>query len=146
MVRLHIIVPGLLFEQRIGDNKSIVFDIASGFYYHQTSYSNGTKESDLTLTPHLRIEPRSYFNMENRSFKGKRTDYYSGQYLGLQLLYGIATEKTYQHLSVGGIWGFQCAIGKRGYLDIGIGAGLDVGDNAVALVPVGNLGIGFILN
>ena len=146
VVRLHIVVPGLLLEQRIGDNKSIVFDIASGFYYYQTSFADGTKESDLILTPHFRIEPRSYFNLENRAFRGKRTDYYSGQYLGLQLLYGIPTEKVYQQVSVGGLWGFQCTLGKRGYLDLGIGAGLTIYDNTAAFVPLGNLGIGFILN
>jgi hypothetical protein len=143
--RLHLIVPGILVEQQLKSNSTLIFDFGSGFTYYRSEV-NGVSESELYFNPYIRIETRKYFNLDQRNFFGKRIDYYSGQYFGFQVKIGIPTVELDAWQSFGPIWGFQRTLGKKGYWNIGLGLGaLNYGGD-LSIRPIGDFGIGFILN
>src|SRR5512133_2724947 len=105
VMRLHVITPGLLLEAKAGENASCVLDLGTGVSFYYTE-QNGEPQSGMYLNPFFRIEPRLYFNQEKRRSMGKRTDYFSGQYLCLQLKLGFPTSNTAAWKSIGPLWGF----------------------------------------
>ena len=145
LVRLHLIVPGILIEQNLRNNSTIIFDFASGFQYEYFNI-NGTSTSEWHFIPYFRIEPRIYTNYNKRTILNRRTDYYSGQYFGFQVRIGIPTNEYDAWQSFGPLWGFQRTLGNKGYWDISFGLGVTIDNNQTYFGGIGNFGIGFILN
>lgn len=145
LVRLHLFVPGILLEQNIKDNSTIIFDLGTGVLYQYTKI-NGVSESNLYFNPYLRIEPRIYTSYNKRKLLGKRTDNYSSQFFGFQVKIGFPTSQLEAWQSFGPLWGFQRTLGKKGYWNIGLGLGVTIYNGETVFGEIGDFGIGFILN
>ena len=145
LVRLHFPAPGILIEQNIKNNFNIIADLATGLGY-QIKIGNGASESNMFLFPYVKIEPRIYTSLEKRKSLGRRTDYYSSQYVALQAKFGFATNQLSAWNSFGALWGFQRTLGKKGYWNIGLGLGVTTYNGIGTFGPIGDFGIGFILN
>ena len=80
--RLSLVSPKLIAEFAPSDN----FTVITGFWI-RTSFWHANSSGEVAYAPHFSpsftIEPRYYFNLEDRQEKGKRTDYYSGWFIGI---------------------------------------------------------------
>jgi hypothetical protein len=145
IVRLHILTPGLLLEQKVGNIATLIFDLGTGLRYNYNEI-NEEQFSTFSASPYFRIEARGYFSRANRESSGKRTDYNSGSYMGFQGKFGFPTKQFVGWTTMGPIIGFQSTIGKRGYWNIGAGLGLVFYEGYSQTCLIGDLGLGFILN
>lgn len=88
-------------------------------------------EVGLVMTPVLTIEPRIYYNLEQRSAKGKNISNNSGNFIALNVSYRpdwvyISTyedDPTVSSLSFIPTWGLRRSVGKKGSFEAGIGMG-----------------------
>jgi hypothetical protein len=139
--RLSLISPKLIAEIAPSDQ----FTLTTGFWMRAsfwTTNSAGNPVYRPLVSPSFTVEPRYYFNLEDRRAKGKRTDYFSGWYLGVP----FNIEFPDLRYSIGGTIGFQCTMGKRWYWNISTGPGLTFADSRFHLDGVGDFGLGLILN
>lgn len=141
VVRLHVLPPGILVEQSIGQNATIVFDFKLGLLY-QYQEINGVSQSYFYTLPALMVQPRFYTTQAKRERLGRRTDYFSGGYVGIPITYAFETKYTYSAFTLGGVYGFQRTLGRKAYWNIAGGLGVT---NGVPTI-IGDFGIGFILN
>ena len=139
--RLSIISPKLIAEIAPTDH----FTLSTGFWMRAsfwTTNSAGQLVYHPIVAPSFTVEPRYYFNLEDRQAKGKRTDYFSGWYLGVP----FNIEFPDLRYSVGGTIGFQCTMGKRWFWNISIGPGFTYADSRFHADGAGDFGLGIILN
>ena len=141
VVRVHLLPPGALVEQAIGQNATIVLDFQLGLAYTYQEV-NGVAESAFYTFPTLMAQPRFYTTQEKRKRLGRRTDYFSGGYVGIPLVYTFETKSFGSTFTLGGMYGFQRTLGQKGYWNIAGGLGFTNG------IPrlLSDFGIGFILN
>ena len=136
VIRLKVLSPGFVFERRLKNNSTIVFDLGTIFSPTKSIYF---------LNPFIKIESRKYINSNKRRISGKRTDYYSGQYVGLQVGTGKYLNNDEKWWSIGPIWGFQRTLYNKWYWNIGLGPGLGSDNTEPSFYIVGGVGIGFII-
>jgi len=139
--RLSFISPKLAIEFAPVD----FFTFTAGFWLYPsfwTENENNERIYDPKISPSFTLEPRYYFNLADRQKKGKRSDYYSGWYIGMPF---VITFPDISY-SLGGNIGFQCTMGKRWYWNISIGPGFSYYDARFHFDGAGNVGLGIILN
>ena len=145
IARLHLLIPGFAAEFVTSRNTSVTTDFNLGFLYryHNDGYN---ESSNLYFIPSIRLEPRLYYNQRMREHMGRRTDYFSGQFVALSLVLQPETEAVRSAVAFGPMWGFQRTLGKHGYWNIGFGLGLGSSDGLSYVTTLGEFAIGFILN
>jgi hypothetical protein len=139
--RISLVSPKIVMEVAPNDK----FTLTTGFWIRPSLYhkdSQGNDVYDPTISPSFTIEPRYYFNLEDRKQKGKRTEYYSGWYVGMPFNIEFPDFK----FIWGGNIGFQCIMGKRWYWNISTGPGFSFSDSRIQFTGIGDLGLGIILN
>jgi hypothetical protein len=138
--RISFISPKLIAEIA----PSEYFTFTTGFWLKTSfwNFDSGESLSQPVVSPSFTLEPRFYFNLEDRQEKGKQTRYYSGWYIGLP----FNIEFPNFRYSMGGTIGFQCVMGKRWYWNIGMGPGFTFSDSQIHWSGAGDLGLGIILN
>ncbi len=140
IVRLGLIWPSFQVEQTIARNKTLVFDLWTGFsYLHQSI--NGQSSSSFEMDPGFTIQARFYTNLEYRRDIHKTTDYYSGTYIG------IPVSVFFKNAGMAGgiVGGFQKKLGESGFWNISGGVGIREYSGLTDFSPLGNLSLGFIL-
>ena len=140
IARISLISPKLIAEIAPSD----YFTLTTGFWLqtHFWDYEEGNAASQPFVSPSFTLEPRYYFNLEDRQEKGKRTRYYSGWYISLPF---NITFPDFSY-SMGGTIGFQCTMGKRWYWNISAGPGFTYANSRFYMSGAGDLGLGIILN
>lgn len=141
LVRLHFFSLGLSVEHKIGEQATILGDVS---YNWENTSENST--SDFIFVPYFKVEPRYYFNLPRRLEKGKRTDYFSGQFVTFQTKVGIPVAYTPNWYSFGPQWGFQRTLGRKGYWSFQIGPVIQGHGSDIRSNFAGDFAIGFILN
>ncbi|MBN1117163.1 MAG: hypothetical protein JXA77_08165 [Bacteroidales bacterium] len=140
LVKIHIIAFGIGVEQAVDPNVSVYFDVAFGNDYHRES-----EESELDYVPYFTVEPRYYFNLDDRLEKGKRIDNFSGQFVTFQTKVGFPTVNMTAWYSLSPMWGFQSMIGKRAYWSFQAGPGLQGSAGKIYSDFSGDITFGFVL-
>jgi hypothetical protein len=137
--RISLITPKIIVEFAPTEH----FTLTTGFWL-QANFWDLWEEgyADPTLVPSITLEPRYYFNLEDRKEKGKPTRYYSGWYISLP----FNIEFPDLRFNMGGTIGFQCIMGKRWYWNISFGPGFVYTDSRFHLDGAGDFGLGIILN
>jgi len=102
----------------------------------------GDRVFQPSLHPRLSLEPRYFFTQSYRKSNGRRSDYYSGWYLGIPFVL------TFPELdfSLGTVVGFQCTFGNRWYWNVGMGPGVSFQDTSFKMILSGTAAFGIILN
>ena len=98
----------------------------------------GTGNSTHTL-PSIR---EYFFGLEHRMERGKRTDYYSGWYVGIP----FAIEFPDLEYSMGTAMGFQCSFGRHWYWNVSTGPGISLKQSRFRMDWIVDVGFGIILN
>ena len=86
---------------------------------------------DLYLTPVVRLEPRLYYNLAKREYKGKRTANNSGNFFGLKTEYQLPyhlvrtdnRRKLRGHVKFIPRWGIRRNLGSNWDFELGLGLG-----------------------
>ena len=141
IVRISFIAPKLVVEFAPTD----FFTLTTGFWLYTsfwTTSENNQTIYDPTFSPSFTFQPKYYFNLEDRQSKGKRTDYYSGWFVGLP----FALQFSDLSYSLGATIGFQCTFGKRWFWNFDVGPGFSFYDSQFHFAGVGSVGFGVILN
>ncbi len=140
IAKISFIAPKLIAEIAPSQN----FTFVVGFWLKTSfwDYNEWAPSSQPYVSPSFTLEPRYYFNLEDRHHKGKTTRYYSGWYISLpfniefpDLLY-----------SIGGTIGFQYTMGRRWYWNLSMGPGFTFSDSRFHFSGAGDFGLGIILN
>ena len=141
IIRISLLAPGFQVEQTIARNKTVVFDLWSGFLY---SYSrvNGKGSSSFLFSPAFTVQPRFYSDLEYRRFIHKITDNYSGAYLGVPLSLSLRDLV----FSAGVVGGFQRKLGIAGFWSVDLGIGIRILNQKTGFTPMGSFSLGFKLN
>ena len=141
IARISLISPKIIAEFAPSD----VFTLTTGFWVRASFYSENP-QGDLVyqprFSPSITLEPKYYFNLEQRAARGKRTDYYSGWYLGAPFILEFPDTR----LTIGGVIGFQRTLGNRWYWNISFGPGITYSESRFHLDGAGDFGLGIILN
>ena len=145
MVKLHLLMPGILWEKQMVDNATLVVDLATSFAFSYTNIG-GNEYTSFVALPYVRIEPRVYLGLQKRAYEHKDIRNFSAQYLAFQARFGIKTGSVYSWQSYGPVFGLQRMIGNKGYIDFGAGLGLYQSGNSAVVGYIGNFGLGFILS
>ncbi len=141
--RFSIITPQFVVEFAPVDH----FTFTTGLWI-RPSFRSPDENGDMyfhgipTLEPRITLEPRYFFTLEYRDRRGKRTDYYSGWYVGIP----FALEFRSLKYSLGASMGFQCTFGRRWYWNIGMGPGITYEETRFRVSAVGGVGFGIIFN
>jgi hypothetical protein len=138
ILRLSVLAPGFVVEQKITNKLTLVLNLWTGFAVVGSSEG----PTNFYFQPNIAFEPRFYPNLEKRKSKGKRTDCFSGMYIGIPVTIGFPDAR----FSAGPVTGFQKTLRKRGYWNIGIGLGINSYQSETKFGLVGEFGLGFILN
>jgi hypothetical protein len=148
LLKINILTPGLTFEKRIDNNKTLCLDANIGLVY--TFSSNlGNR---ILKTPFTRLQFRNYYNFEKRVTKGKNTLNNSGNYIGLTTSYYFKNINddyfinNYDGFSLGAAWGLQRTY-KNGLninLNTGIGYNFSNQKNK-SVIPIVNFTFGWII-
>jgi hypothetical protein len=143
IVRLSMMTPKFVMEFAPADH----FTFTTSFWFNpsfRTQKENGDYywHGIPTINPRITMEPRYYFTLSYRESKGKRTDYYSGWYIGIP----FSMEFPNQMYTLGTVIGFQCTFGRRWYWNAGIGPGVSLENSEFRYRTSGEIGFGFILN
>jgi len=139
--RISLISPKLIAEIAPSDH----FTLTTGFWIRASFWTKDVTGESVyhpMVSPTFTFEPRYYFNLESREARGKRTDYYSGWYLG----FPFNIEFPDLRYSFGGTIGFQRTLGNRWYWNISFGPGITYANSYFHLDGAGDLGLGIILN
>lgn len=141
ILRLSALVPGLVVEQKITRKITLVLNLWTGFAFEYVNI-NGVGTTSFYFQPNFTIEPRFYPNLEKRKSIGKRTDCFSGAYIGIPITIGFSDSR----FSAGPVAGFQKTLGKRGYWNMALGLGVKGYQSETKVGFIGDFGLGFILN
>ena len=139
--RISLISPRLLAEISPSD----LFTFSVGFWLKTSIWTTNEYDQRIynpTFSPSFTLEPRFYFNLADRQEKGKRTDYYSGWFVGLPFAIQFPDLK----YSMGAAIGFQCTFGKRWYWNVSLGPGFSYYDARFHATGAGGISLGIILN
>ena len=139
--RLSFIAPKLAIEFAPAD----FFTLTAGFWLYTSFWETNQYDQRIynpTISPSFTFQPKYYFNLADRQAKGKRTEYYSGWFVGLP----FALRFPDLSYSLGASIGFQCIFGKRWYWNFDAGPGFSYYDAMFHFAGVGSLGFGVILN
>jgi len=139
--RISLISPKIIAEIAPAD----FFTFTAGFWLKTSIWTEDENDQYVyspSITPSFTFEPRYYFNLADRQEKGKRTDYYSGWFIGMP----FSIQFPELRYSLGGTIGFQCTMGKRWYWNVSIGPGFNYYDSKFHFEGAGDLGLGIILN
>ena len=139
--RISLVSPKLIAEI----TPSNVFTLTTGFWIRASFYEKNQAGESIyhpSVSPSITLVPRYYFNLDEREAKGKRTDYFSGWYIGIP----FALEFPDLRYSLGTVIGFQCTLGRRWYWNISFGPGISFTDARFYLDGAGDFGLGLILN
>jgi len=82
------------------------------------------------------------FNQDYRRRTGKRTEYYSGWYVGIPFYLEFPDQK----YNMGATFGFQCTFGSRWYWNVECGPGFTLEDGAFRMTGSGDVSFGIVLN
>jgi hypothetical protein len=143
IARISFITPCFVVELAPSDH----FTFTTGFWIHPSFWEEEEDGSHQfrpvpALNPRITLEPRYFINLPRRMEKGKRTDYYSGWYVGMPFSLGLPDLR----FSLGTTFGFQCIFGRRWYWNLGIGPGFTFKDERFRMNGSGTAGFGIILN
>jgi hypothetical protein len=138
--RLHLVSLGIGIEQAMTPKVSLLFDLSYGGDYNENFATN-----EIQWVPYLSVEPRYFYNLDKRAEKGKRIDYFSGQFVSFQTRFGFPVGDVTTWYSFAPMWGFQRSLGKIGYWSIQLGPGLQGSAGRVYPDFNGDFKIGFIL-
>jgi len=96
-IHAQIIHPALITESKIGRNATfrVQADLLPGFQL------DGFTLENIVLLPKIRMEFRSYFNLDERAAKQKYTGLYSGFYNFSCLDFGFETKKVLPWQAIG---------------------------------------------
>jgi len=138
--RISLISPKLIGEIAPSEN----FTLSLGFWLKTSfwDYEEWGPASGAYVSPSFTVEPRYYFNLQDRFHKGKRTRYYSGWFVSLP----FNIEFPDLRYSMGGAIGFQYTMGRRWYWNISFGPGVTYHDSRFYMSGAGDFGLGIILN
>lgn len=138
LVRLHFFSFGMGLEQAVAPKVSVFMDLTYGSDYNQET-------EEFKWVPYLSFEPRYYFNLDRRAAGGKKTDFFSGQFVTFQTKVGLPIGGLESWYSLTPMWGFQYAFGKRAYASFQIGPGLYGSSGELYSDLNGDFSIGFVL-
>jgi hypothetical protein len=139
--RISLVAPKLIAEVAPSPN----FTLTAGFWLRASFYEEDARGELVyrpTVSPSITLEPRYYFNLDQRADKGRRTDFYSGWYIGIP----FAIQFPDLRYTLGTVIGFQRTLGRRWYWNISFGPGITYNDNRFYLDGAGDFGLGIILN
>ena len=158
VARLSILVPGISLENRISAQYTLFCNLWLTETQISISSFNGftgqsSSSNEFYVRPMFTIEPRFYYSLEQRKAMGKRTDHFSGSYIGFPLTVGqwidLKDDLTIQKellIEVGPVYGFQNIFWEYAYWNIEIGFGLRHLPNETTINLLGHFGIGIVLN
>jgi len=141
IARISLVAPKLIAEIAPSEN----FTLTAGFWLRASLYETDARGELVyrpSVSPSITLEPRYYFNLDERAKKGRRTDFYSGWYVGIP----FSMQFPDLRYTLGTVVGFQRTLGKRWYWNISFGPGITYGDNRFYLDGAGDFGLGIILN
>jgi len=140
-LRLSILSPAFEAELKLNETASLSLQAWTqlGFSYTMTSSSTTMY---FYLVAGLKAEPRFFVTMDKRRLMGRRTDRFSGGYVGLPLTIELLTP----YASFGPVYGFQNIIGTKGFWRIEAGLGGLLTPTTLSPAILSNLSIGFMLN
>jgi hypothetical protein len=144
LIRLSLLAPGLIVEQKLSNKYSLVFNIREGISYTHSNM-NGETSSTWNFNPYFTFEPRFYINTTKIKIGGPagvRTYYLFGNYIGIPLTFGLRKSS----FSVGPVYGIQKMLGKKGFFNIGLGIGIYKYNDETITGIIGDFGLGFSLN
>lgn len=123
------------------------FTLSAGFWFRPewwTSTSGDWLKFNPVprLNPRFTFEPRYFFNQQSRKRNGKRTDFYSGWYVGIPFY----IEFPRQRYHLGSTFGFQCTFGRRWYWNIESGPGFTLEEGGFRFTGSGDISLGIVLN
>ena len=141
IVRISFIAPKLVVEFAPTD----FFTLTTGFWLYTTLWTTNEYDQEIynpTISPSFTFQPKYYFNLADRQAKGKRTDFYSGWFVGMP----FAIRFSDLRYSLGATIGFQCTFGKRWFWNFDAGPGFSYYDSRFHFSGAGTVGFGVILN
>ena len=141
IVRLSFIAPKLVIEFAPTE----FFTLTTGFWLYASIWTTNEYKQQIynpTISPSFTFQPKFYFNLADRQAKGKRTDFYSGWFVGMP----FAIRFSDLRYSLGATIGFQCTFGKRWFWNFDAGPGFSYYDSRFHFAGVGTVGFGVILN
>ncbi len=99
------------------------------------------------IVPIVALEPRWYYNLNERANKGKRIDGNSGNYVSLRTSYHFrsvleAEENDVNRIFIAPTWGIRRNLGKHFNYEVGVGGGLGY-RREIVFSPYVNLRIGY---
>ena len=116
VLRVNVINPGVEYEFPIFKNNLISTNIGWGYGIAYTNLSSGSPGWVKLLTPFMDVEYKYLYNSKKRLAKKRNTNFNSGNYFGLKMLYrGKETSSNIlrsddKDYAIGPMWGIQ-----RGY-------------------------------
>ena len=138
--RISLISPKLIAEIAPSEyfTLSVGFWLKTGFW----DYEEWGPSAHPYVAPSFTLEPRYFFNLQDRQDRGRPTRYYSGWYVGLP----FNIEFPDLRYSMGGTIGFQGIMGRRWYWNISFGPGITYQDLRFYFSSAGDFALGIILN
>ena len=141
IARISFIVP--MFVVEFAPVQSFVF--STGIRLWPTFWEQNAEGQSIynpSLNPRMTLEPRYFLTQSYRRSSGRRTDYYSGWYVGLPFMMTFPELDYY----MGMVFGFQCTFGKRWYWNASLGPGVSFQEGTFKMVTMGTAAFGVILN
>lgn len=143
IARVSLVAAKFVVELAPADN----FTFSTGLWIRPRFWSeddSGDREFHPypSLNPRVTFEPRYFFGLEHRMERGKRTDYYSGWYVGIP----FAIEFPDLEYSMGTAMGFQCSFGRHWYWNVSTGPGISLKQSRFRMDWIVDVGFGIILN
>jgi len=117
-------------ESKLSPSLALRTELGFDFGIWETTYYD-EYDSPFILTPVIVIEPRYYYNLNQRSEKSKRTDGNSGNFIALKMgfhpdwfvLFNSDDAPVVSDYSIIPTWGIRRNIGQHFNYEAGIGAG-----------------------
>ena len=142
IIGLNIFTPGIKIEQQLAKSTTIIADFWTEYNF-EFAVSNDITTTDFEMTYGVGLEPRFYTTLEKRKRKGRRTDYFSGGYIGIPFNYTFKSED----ISGGVVYGFQSTLWKKMYINASGGLGvLKSKTEDTTAFPMMTFVFGYILN
>ncbi len=141
IARISFITPMFLLEFAPTD----FFVFSTGIRIWPTFWEKNEEGQSIyhpSLNPHMTLEPRFFLNQVQRRQRGRRTDYFSGWYIGLP----FAMNFPELDFSMGTVMGFQCTFGKHWYWNAALGPAASYQDTSFKMILTGTAAFGLILN
>ena len=139
------------YEGKINDNST--YYLLGGVGFDATAEdADGGFEINTYLNPKLKAQYRSYYNLDSRAAKGKRTEMNTGNYWGGLLNVEFPPIAGDQDLSdeysvvVAPMWGLQRNTSGRFSFNLNLGYGLKVTSDDVRGALVANMTLEFVLS